>query len=242
MTFLRGLGLGFLLATALAAPLGCEGSEAAEPTSTSTQTDPPAPSAFASQVVSFTPGPGAGFGADKLPGIVAGPPHGGGLGQGSLDVLSLGAGGEIILGFAERVVDGEGPDFIVFENPFQVGGTTKVFEELGEIAISDDGVSWIAYPCEPATKNITSCAGRTPVLSSPDNGIAATDPTLAGGDAFDLATLGLTSARFVRIRDKSPAAAGVGETAGFDLDAVAIVHGAPLSNLGRHPRNDRLDA
>ena len=48
------------------------------------------------------------------------------------------------------------------------------------------------------------------------------DPGLTGGDAFDLETLGLTRATFVRIRDRSRD--GAGNTAGFDLDAVGIVH------------------
>jgi hypothetical protein len=50
------------------------------------------------------------------------------------------------------------------------------------------------------------------------------DPSVAGGDAFDLAALGLPRAGFVRVRDL-----GLGsptpDTAGFDLDAVASVHG-----------------
>ena len=42
----------------------------------------------------------------------------------------------------------------------------------------------------------------------------------AGGDAFDLADLGLESANFVRIVDS-----GANILGGFDLDAVVIVHG-----------------
>ena len=52
---------------------------------------------------------------------------------------------------------------------------------------------------------------------------------LAGGDPFDLATLGVTSAKYVRIRDlgtvecaSDPAKKAT--TGGFDLDAVAIVN------------------
>ena len=45
---------------------------------------------------------------------------------------------------------------------------------------------------------------------------------VSGGDQFDLATLGVTEARFVRIRDMQEA--GAAPTAGFDLDAVAIVN------------------
>ena len=51
---------------------------------------------FADAVVSFSPGMGAGFGADQLPGIVLGAPQGGGELSGSLDVVSLGNNGVIV--------------------------------------------------------------------------------------------------------------------------------------------------
>src|SRR5262249_59231516 len=53
-------------------------------------------------------------------------------------------------------------------------------------------------------------------------------PNCSGGDSFDLATVGLSSARFVRI-DASQLQPGAGGTAGFDLDAVAAVHFTPLA-------------
>ena len=43
-----------------------------------------------------------------------------------------------------------------------------------------------------------------------------------GGDAFDLADLELESVRYVRIRDLSES--GRGMAAGFDLDAVGVIH------------------
>ena len=53
------------------------------------------------------------------PGIVFGPPGNATPTTGSLDVLSLGHGGSITLAFTDNeIVDGPGPDFIVFENPF----------------------------------------------------------------------------------------------------------------------------
>ena len=67
------------------------------------------------------------------------------------------------------------------------------------------------------------CAGYAPVFANGDLGISSVDPTVSGGDQFDLATIGTTNARFVRIRDVQ--GAGAAPTAGFDLDAVAIVNG-----------------
>src|SRR5271169_3716372 len=103
---------------------------------------------FADFVVSFMPGSGAGFGQDKLPGIVLGPPYGGGETQGSLDVLSLGNNGVIVLGFDPPVIcDGPGPDLTVFENPFHVGSPTGlVFAEYGIVAVSQDGVHFMTFP------------------------------------------------------------------------------------------------
>ncbi len=107
----------------------------------------PSDGPYASSVESFSPGGGAGFNRDKLPGLVLGPPQGAGTGQGSLDVLSLGSGGEIVLGFGARsIVDGPGADLLVFENPFWPDGNARdVFAELGEVSVSEDGETWHAF-------------------------------------------------------------------------------------------------
>src|SRR5262249_19717473 len=52
-------------------------------------------------------------------------------------------------------------------------------------------------------------------------------PTCSGGDSFDLATVGLSSARFVRI-DASQLQPGAGGTAGFALGPGAAVPLPPL--------------
>ena len=184
---------------------------------------------FVTSLVSFTPGPCAGFGAAKMPGIIEGPPVGGGASKGSLDVVSLGAGGEIVLSFAPNaIVDGPGADFIVFENPFYIGGDPqKPYAEVGEVSVSDDGTTWVTYPCTATSYPYGQCAGWHAVYSAPGNGISPVDPAAAGGDPYDLADVGLTHARFVRIRDKSGQVcpdAGGGNADGFDLDAVSIVN------------------
>ncbi|HEY5373600.1 MAG TPA: hypothetical protein VIK01_07920 [Polyangiaceae bacterium] len=181
-------------------------------------------SRFATSVESFMAGPGPATGQAALPGIVLGPPKGGGLGKGSLDVATLGNGGSITLGFAPSViVDGAGPDFIVFENPFYIDGDpTKPFAELGTVEVSDDGLNFQGFPCTATTYPYGSCAGWHPVLANPDeNTIDPTDPAVAGGDAFDLAQLGVSEARYVRITDRVDL---TGSSGTFDLDAVSIVH------------------
>ncbi len=196
----------------------------------SAATDAPAragqcPSRFATSVEAFTAGTGSDFGQAALPGVVLGPPKGLGDAEGSLDVVSLGNGGSITLGFApSAIVDGPGPDFIVFENPFLITGSDppQVFAELGTVEVSDDGQDFQSFPCTASEPPYGSCAGVHPVYANADkNAIDPTDPTVAGGDAFDLADLGVTHARYVRITDRVDL---TGTNGTFDLDAVSIVH------------------
>jgi hypothetical protein len=180
---------------------------------------------FADCVAELVAIEGSDFGHAQLPEIVLGPPKGG------LDVASLGCGGSITLYFEDPViVDGPGPDLIVFENPFAVD-----FPEPGQVSVSEDGHTWHAFACDPVA--LQGCAGLTPVAppgDGPGDAPDYTDPAQAGGDAFDLAALGLARARYVRIDDRSadywasvgddycdPGQAGKG---GFDLDAIAAVH------------------
>lgn len=172
------------------------------------------PNPWADRVVRFSPGPGAGFGADHLPEVVLGPPQGAGDTQGGLDVLSLGKEGTIELEFDDiEAIDGPGVDFLVFENGF-----TGFFEK-GRASVSEDGLDWRELPC---------CAGEHSVYANPEQGVSATDPSVAGGDGFDLASVGLTHARFVRITDIGTNRFYAAPGGGFDLDAVAVVNGQPI--------------
>lgn len=174
---------------------------------------------FAEAVVRFAPGEGAGFGADRMPDIVLGPPLGAGPKAGSLDVVSLGREGEIVLDLG-GFFDGDGVDLIVFENPF------PGWLEPGVVGVSGDGEVWAEWTCDAGVEGFPGCAGVTPVLSHPENGLDPFDLAAAGGDGFDLAELGLTEARYVRVRDTG-FNDYAGEAGGFDLDAVAAVHPAP---------------
>jgi hypothetical protein len=188
---------------------------------------------FVTTVVSFAPGPCAGFGGTEMPAIVLGPPVGAGDLKNGLDVVSLGVGGELVLSFdPNAIVDGPGPDFIVFENAFYGGGDkSNPSADPAEVSVSEDGTTWKTYECPPgaAAPPYGKCAGWHPVYSAPGNGISPIDPEAAGGEAYDLAELGLTTARFVRMRDKSSATCDgpPGQrpnNSGFDLDAIAIIH------------------
>ena len=176
------------------------------------------PNPFITEVVEVEFGEGAGFGQDQFPDIVFGPPLGAGPNSGSLDVVTIGHEGFLTVAFDQKIVDGTGPDLIVFENVF-IG-----WYETGIISASTDGETWYTWDCDPldADNGFPGCAGTSPSLSHPDNCINAQDPELAGGDAFDLADIGLSEALYIRIADS-----GANTSGGFDLDAVSIINGAP---------------
>ncbi len=182
---------------------------------------------FVDEVVSFLPGEHAGFGT---PDLVLGPPVGAGELQGSTHTLSLGDGGSIVVRFDEPgLCDRPGPDLIIFENAFYAGSRMgPLFVEVGIVALSVDGIHFVEIPFDAQT--FDGLAGRTPVYSNPDNGIPPTAVSEAGGDSFDLASVGLATARYVRITDPGMAIADAGNrvvpgnSGGFDLDAMASLH------------------
>jgi hypothetical protein len=190
-----------------------------------TGTRPDAGPYFIGAIVSFDAGPGAGFGAGKLPDVIEGPPEGGGMSQGSLDVLSLGTRGVIVVEMAEEIVDGPGPDLTIFENAF-LFGDGKLYSEPAAVAVSEDGVDFTEFPCDPDAGAVATCAGVHAVFSAPGNGISPLDPSVSGGDPLDLAAIGVPRARYVRIRDLGMGSR-LGPAAGFDLDAIANLHPAP---------------
>lgn len=179
----------------------------------------------ADAVDAFLPGADGGFQSELLPGIALGVPLGTGAVSGSRDVVSLGNDGSITLAFVDNeIVDGPGDDFRVFENAFMPAGGTS-FAEVATVWASADGVSFVPFPYE--LDGFVGLAGVNPVFSHPANGIDPRSPA-AGGDAFDLADVGLSVARFIRLQDGGAALPDPGNAfpvvgfgkSGFDLDAV----------------------
>jgi cysteine-rich repeat protein len=126
--------------------------------------------------------------------------RGGGEDMQSLDVYSIGLGGDrLVLGFSgRRLVDGPGDDLVVFENAFRYGdGLT--FIDAAIVELSADGETWVTFPHDyvaederaysPYPEDWDGFAGVEPVLSNADDDpIDPFDPR-AGGDRFDLADL-----------------------------------------------------
>ncbi len=198
------------------------------------------------------------------PGILFGPPGAATPTTGSLSVVSLGRGGEIVLEFTDNViVDGPGPDFIVFENaffcstvPVAAGDSWSVFAEPGIIAVSADGVDYRTFPYDVAAlaSVVSQCSDRTLLArlggligitpSFTGNYTVPDDPLVFdpaapggvsghGGDAFDLAVVGLATARFVRITDPDLGISLAGASEGLDLDGVVAIHARPAPAAGR---------
>lgn len=183
------------------------------------------------------------------------------LGPGGSVVLSF---GDIL------IEDGPGPDFIVFENAFFVGFTPTapadpyaIFAEPGRVEVSWDGETWTAFPHDPVAlaeaqgttldgdlrARLAGLAGITPTFTGnwtvPDDADAwdasgTGGISGAGGEAFDLAAVGLPAARFLRITDGESHNGAPGPADGFDLDAVVALHGVPLPPLTADLDGDRL--
>jgi len=213
---------------------------------------------YADAVTSWSIGTSGGFNLAALPDVVLGPPTGAGLFGGTLGVLSLGLSGEVVLEFTDNaIVDGPGVDFIVFENPFFGTGLFDIVDELfsepGTVSVSQDGVTWHPFACAMDLADspyYVGCAGVYPVLA--DGETDARHPAVptftppitsfighvqgsiavpegAGGDAFDLADVGISWARYVRIESADHVNGPFGpDNAGFDLDAVTAVHSIPI--------------
>lgn len=156
------------------------------------------------------------------------------------EVVSLGEGGSITLTFEHPISDGEGPDFVVFENSF-----SDTFLELAFVEVSSDGKNFVRFDTVYLGNEVVSEYGTL-------------DPTLLDGFAgkyragwgtpFDLAVLAgksavkdgtldlaaVTHVRLVDVKGDGSLTDSTGrpvydpypthESAGFDLEAVGILY------------------
>lgn len=196
----------------------------------------PAVAQHADTVVMFRPGSGPGIGreAKYFPKNVLGLPDSNArLTVPSVDpaqILSLGLGGEIVLGFRTPIVNRPGSDFTVFENAFHynLGGTQRTFAEPAAVAVSSDGISFSEFSFDSLT--LIGCAGITPTDGRAD----PFDSPNCGGNQFDLSILGVDSVRYIRIRDVTAIIINNPEhpfwdptLTSFDLDAVVSLNTTP---------------
>lgn len=180
------------------------------------------------EVFNITYGDNYGFGSSYFPGIVTGQPWDSGT-----DVVSFGGGGFLEIELKGYIiVDGEGIDFTIFENPTIYSGY-ELFAERAKVFVkanADD--DWVGFPCDYTDTDdqiYEGCAGVNIVYAMED----PLNPAVSGGDQFDLADIGLEEARFILIQDMDTCQVGDPTesycawptTQGFDLDAMAIING-----------------
>ena len=129
--------------------------------------------------------------------------------------VSLGHGGEIVFKVEGDglLVNGSGPDFVIYENAFRIDDN-MIYQEFARVGVAEvnrpDDYLW--FPCHPDQNDILHCAGAV--------------PTDEGGDQFDLSFLGLDKIKYIKIRDtglnynlfEAP------DTEGFDLDALKLIY------------------
>jgi len=158
-------------------------------------------------------------------------------------VVPLGEGGSITLGFDAPIADGPGPELAIFENGF-----SEDFLELGRVSVSSDGEHFARFAVGSGT---AAAVGPYARLDATQVGGFAGRYRVGYGTPFDWALLvdepevrsgevDLSAIVAVRLED----VVGDGreqddfghvvydpypstQTAGFDLDAVAVLRSAP---------------
>ena len=159
----------------------------------------------------------------------------------SYDVVVLGDGGSIVLTFAKPITDGEGADFAVFENSFNDG-----FLELGTVEVSSDGENFAAF--DHYYLGLEKIGGTGSHDASLIWGFAGKFKQ-GKGNMFDLADLenkaevvagtvnldAITHVKIVDVIGDGSQLDSIGDpiydpyptgeiSAGFDLDAVAVIN------------------
>ncbi|MBX9448758.1 MAG: T9SS type A sorting domain-containing protein [Taibaiella sp.] len=175
------------------------------------------------------------------------------VGPANASIVSLGDGGWITLSFERPIQNGEGADFVVFENAFADPlDSSMAFLELAFVEVSTDGEYFVRFP---AVSNLQTDSQITTTSYSD----ASLIHNLAGkylanyGTPFDLEDLkdsigiDIQEIRYIRIvdvvgslEDEFSNVDHLGNvindpwptafpSSGFDLDAVGVLHQHPLS-------------
>lgn len=145
----------------------------------------------------------------------------------------------------------------------------RPFADPAIVSVSQNGTTWYPFPCQlttnpPAGIFYPGCAGVYPVLSNANNPstphasiptqgdigdliglplIPAPQPGGAGGDSFDLATVGLSWARYVRVQDANYVTGDPygPNNAGADIDALTAIHSVPATDANGNGIPDQVE-
>jgi Secretion system C-terminal sorting domain len=161
---------------------------------------------------------------------------------GTNGVVSLGDAGVAILEFSSPIMDGNGPDFAVFENGFD-----NLFLELAFVEVSSDGIHFFRFPAISNTDTTIQTGGFGLTDASKLHNLAG-KYRAEYGTPFDLSDIAndallnkqsITHVKVIdvvgsiqnqycsrdannqKVNDPWPTGWGNG---GFDLDAVGVIH------------------
>lgn len=173
-------------------------------------------------IITLDLGTHGGYGIESYPNIIYGPP------VGVYDVLSLGNRGSITIELKDYfIVNTDGPDFTIFENPF------PGWQQCATVSVSEDGGIYHSFECDQTDVNgvFSGCAGVHEV----NYGLADEDylnASVSGGDSFDLSDLSegsVDEVHYIKITDIGLCEAGADNITygyyGFGLDALVLLHG-----------------
>lgn len=170
----------------------------------------------------------------------------------TLTAISLGEGGDALITFDRPIINGEGKDFVVFENAW---GPT--FLELAFVEVSSDGVNFFRFPCNSTSYHNPDdmAEGRT---AEHYNNLAG-KYELGWGVGFDLSDiadndlLDKNNIRFVRLVDVINGVStdtygniiydGVSwptYSQGFDVTGVGVINGGTPYKVADFEDNELL--
>ena len=145
------------------------------------------------------------------------------------DIVCLGRGGQITFTFDTCIYNGEGPDFVTFENAL-----SNTFLELGWVEVSYDGIYFERFPNYSLTEDPVDAYGD--VDPTKINGYCS-KYRQGFGTPFDLDSVNLDTIRYIKFID----VVGDGScsdsrghliydpyktsgSAGLDIDAIGVMH------------------
>ena len=118
----------------------------------------------------------------------------------TVNFVSLGFGGSLVLHFDNYILDGTGPDIHVVETSFG-NPTGSSYPEKVEVLASQNGSTWVSLGTQT----------RSEIVNDND---------------FDLDGQ-LPWAKYLKLVDKTDPASFAGDTDGYDIDGVQALHSAP---------------
>ncbi len=141
--------------------------------------------------------------------------------------VSLGRRGSLTIKIVGGwVVDREGKEFATFNRVSSSSSVKRAFSlEPAQVSVSETGQkgTFISFPCDLGRRPPENCSGGRPFA----NRAGGVNLRTIGGDQFDLASIGVNKAKYIRIQDMGLSDVREEEfpaIAGADLRSIALFH------------------